>query len=150
MEEQNRKASGMNIGSASIIMVFSVLCLTIFAVLSFITANNEYKLSIKSSDAVKTYYAADTNAVVTEAKIREKLASASSFKDAEKLLVDLDVEVENAADGSRISYSETVDENQEIQVILFFDGETLKTEQWKLVNVAEWNADGDINLWDGE
>ena len=42
VEQNTRQSSGINIGSASIIMVFSVLCLTVFAVLTFVTANNEY------------------------------------------------------------------------------------------------------------
>ena len=53
VEQNTRQSSGINIGSASIIMVFSVLCLTVFTVLTFVTANNEYKLSVKSADQVK-------------------------------------------------------------------------------------------------
>ena len=143
MEQNERKSSGINIGSASIIMVFSVLCLTIFAVLTFITANNEYKLAVKSSDAVKTYYEADTRAVITEGKIRENIANGKT--DAIE-----GVTVNDQADGRHYTYAQTMDDNQELQVELLYAGGELKTLKWELVNVAEWSPDVGIQLWDGE
>lgn len=143
MKQNERKSSGINIGSASIIMVFAVLCLTVFAVLTFITANNEYKLADKSATAIKTYYEADTRAVITEGKIRESIAKGNNAEIE-------GVTVKTEADGRHYTYAQTMDENQEIQVeLLYTDGE-LKTLKWELVNVAEWSPDAGIKLWDGE
>ncbi|MBQ2092761.1 MAG: hypothetical protein II473_06230 [Clostridia bacterium] len=152
MEQNERRPSGINIGSASIIMVFSVLCLTIFAVLTFITANHEYKLADKSAEYVKAYYDADTRAVITEGKIREIIADSGSVSGAAEAVnsADIGVTATIEGDGCRFAYAQKMDENQELQVeLLYGDGE-LVTEKWELVNVADWSADGEIHLWDGD
>ena len=48
MKKKTQFSSGINVGSASLAMVFSILCLTVFSVLSLITANNDYKLAEKT------------------------------------------------------------------------------------------------------
>ena len=150
MEQNERKSSGINIGSASIIMVFSVLCLTIFAVLTFMTSNNEYKLAEKSALTMQTYYAADAGAAVTEGKIREALANNGDAASALNDVKGLGVAGAAMDDGYHFSYAESMDDDQEIQVeLLYTDGE-LKILKWELVNVAEWSADGEVHLWDGE
>jgi len=142
MEQNERKSSGINIGSASIIMVFAVLCLTVFAVLTFITANNEYKLAEKSADSIRTYYEADTKAVITEGKIRESIANGD--EDIAGVIVTTE------SDGRHYEYAETVDDNQIIEVeLLYADGE-LKTLKWELKSIATWSPDNGIKLWDGE
>lgn len=45
-----------NIGGSSILMIFLVLCLTAFAVLSLVTAAADKKLSTKNAETVKNYY----------------------------------------------------------------------------------------------
>ena len=50
-----RRSVGINVGSASIVMIFAVLCLTVFSTLSFVTANHERKLAEKSALAVQHY-----------------------------------------------------------------------------------------------
>lgn len=52
----------LSVGTSSILMIFVVLCLTTFGVLSFVTANSDYKLSRKNADAVTAYYQADSKA----------------------------------------------------------------------------------------
>ena len=57
--KNNKKSQGsfhIGTGITSIIMVFVVLCLTVFGVLSFAIASSDYKLSKKSSDNIKAYY----------------------------------------------------------------------------------------------
>ncbi len=142
VKQNTRQSSGINIGSASIIMVFSVLCLTVFAVLTFVTANNEYKLSVKSADQVKAYYAADESATETMAKIENIVKTTKSYGLITNEVSSLGVTTE-ASDGNLVlSYTEKMDDYQELHVKLLFDGSKLSVKQWKLVNTAEWNADG--------
>ncbi len=153
METEKRRSPGLNIGSASIIMVFSVLCLTIFAVLTFVTSNSEYKLATKNCDALKTYYAADTSAVLIERDILE-LVDGKDVNSAMNAIASkqfqVPVSVSKVDGGCLITYSETMDENQRIDVALIYNGKTLTTEKWELCNFAEWNADNGVEVWDGE
>ena len=60
MDKKQRTGSArFNIGIASIICIFAVLGLTIFAVLSVSTARAEANLAEKYADSVTDYYAAD-------------------------------------------------------------------------------------------
>ncbi len=63
MSSTEKKPMGVHVGSATLVMVFAIICLTIFAVLSVITANNGKKLAEKAADSVTNYYAADGEAV---------------------------------------------------------------------------------------
>lgn len=49
----------MGVGISSLLLIFVVLCLTTFAVLSYLTANADHKLTDKTGDTVSAYYAAD-------------------------------------------------------------------------------------------
>jgi len=57
-----KKSHGVNTGSVSLIMIFTVLCLTVFAILTLVSANAEYKLSEKYAKSIDEYYANDYNA----------------------------------------------------------------------------------------
>ena len=51
-----KKQFGMNIGSASILLVFVILCLVSFAVLSIVSANADSKLSNRVLERTTAYY----------------------------------------------------------------------------------------------
>ena len=59
----NKQKKGfIHIGFSSILMVFTMLCLVTFATLSLITANSDYRLSLKVAEKTTAYYEADTAA----------------------------------------------------------------------------------------
>lgn len=51
-----KKQFGMNIGSASILLVFVILCLVSFAVLSIVSANADSRLSTRVLERTTAYY----------------------------------------------------------------------------------------------
>ena len=50
------------IGGSSLLVIFAVLCLTVFALLGFSTVQADKRLSDISAEAVSDYYAADCQA----------------------------------------------------------------------------------------
>ncbi len=131
-----RKSAPINIGTSSIMMLFAVLCLTVFAVLSLVSARSQSALAKKSADAVSAYYAADTRA----ADIFDGLRAGD---------VPEDVTVSEYPDGTYYRYEVPVDENQVLAVVVCQAGETFEILSWKVSAAAEWNADEQINVWDG-
>ncbi|MBQ2499852.1 MAG: hypothetical protein II522_00080, partial [Clostridia bacterium] len=105
-----------------------------------------------SAEYVKAYYDADTRAVITEGKIREMIADSGSVSGAAEAVnsADIGVTATMEGDGCRFAYAQKMDDNQELQVELLYGGGELITEKWELVNVADWSADGEIHLWDGD
>jgi hypothetical protein len=47
---------GMGIGSASLVLIFAVLCLTVFALISLSAAQNDKALADANAALVKAYY----------------------------------------------------------------------------------------------
>lgn len=71
-----------NIGTSSILMIFVVLCLTTFGILSLVTANADKKISAKNADTVANYY--DTSAQVQKSLQLVDTALAAARTDAGK------------------------------------------------------------------
>jgi hypothetical protein len=147
-----KKSSGINAGLSSIVMVFAVLCLTIFAVLSMVTAGSEKKLVEKSAAAVENYYAADSECEETLGEIYEAWKGCSSLEDVktklagmDKMPEDLYMTIENGR--LYISYSQSVDENQSLQVGLAADTQDFQIKAWQLARTGEWNIDEHIHVW---
>lgn len=67
-----RKSYGVNIGSSSILLIFVILCLVSFAVLSIVSAQTDYKLSCKLAERTTKYYAANNE---VESYLRDLQAS---------------------------------------------------------------------------
>lgn len=72
-----RKSSfNLSVGASSILMIFVVLCLTTFGILSYVTANADSKISTKNAETVENYYAAATAAEKKLQAIDDSLLSA--------------------------------------------------------------------------
>lgn len=76
MESKNRLP--FSVGGSSVLMIFVVLCLTTFGILSYVTANADCKISIKNADTVKSYYEASTAVQERLEKIDRALVLAKS------------------------------------------------------------------------
>lgn len=146
-----RKTAGVNIGGASIIMVFSVLCLTIFSVLTLVSANAESSLANKSAKVVTDFYKADELAT-------EKLASVYQIVDEQDSLQNVKANIEkiskdiliNEKNGMLyISYFETIDDSQQLAVVLRVDRKKIDIVNWKVENTGEWEPDNSLELWQG-
>lgn len=70
----NRQSGGRaNIGTSSLILIFIILCLTIFGLLSLSSAGSDWNLASKNAQSVKGYYEADGQAVEFAAMVEEEL-----------------------------------------------------------------------------
>lgn len=143
MRRTTGTTAGVHVGSATLVMLFAVLCLTIFAALSVITARNGWTLAEKSADAVTAYYAADSQAI----QIFDQLTSAydGTLVPPETVPAQLE-EVDGAL---RLSYWVTIDENQQLWVQLSQTQEGLQIVRWQVERTETWNADQTISVWGG-
>lgn len=117
--EKKRKVPFLNIGSSSLLVVFLVLCLIIFAVLTLASAQSDYRFARKLADRRTAYYAA--------------------CNEAEEAIAALD------ADGTLVSLSEPytfqipIDDRQALCVELSPDGTNgYRISQWQIQNTEEW------------
>ncbi len=121
------------VGAASLLSIFAVLCLVVFALLAMSTASANQRLSDSTAESVAAYYEADCRAEKTLSKLR-----AGEMPEG--------VTLENGI----YSYSHPVTDTQTLEVELKLDGEDYTVLRWQLKPTGDWKADDSMPVWDGK
>lgn len=154
-KNDNSRNVGMGVGYVSVMLVFAVICLTIFAVLSFKAAMSTDSFNDRSGEFIHQYYAADTAAKKTLSRLNDCAFDAKAsgfFEDAfAESVQNIDgVSVKPVQRGFSVSYSVKINDRQELDVNVVFDSNGEYTvEQWKSREIFEENSDQHIGVWDG-
>ena len=82
MIKREERPLGLNIGSASIIMIFAILCLTVFSALSLVTSVSEKKTAQRFADETAAYYEADSEAVKIKNSIQAAIDAGNTLQQA--------------------------------------------------------------------
>ena len=132
--DERRSVSPSAVGGSSLLVMFGVLCLTVFALLSLSTVQADLRLSERSAAAMQDYYAADTAAETVLARLRagEKTDSPVRLQDG------------------IYYYTCPISDTQELSVAveLGADG-SYRVLRWETVSTVTWAADDSLDLWDG-
>ena len=143
-ERKQAELSPPPVGGASLLVVFAVLCLTVFALLSLSTVRANGRLSETSAQAVADYYAADCAAQEILARLRNGEFPAGVTRHS----------YEPQAGGVRCSYAVPISEGQELRVEVRFpdvlDLNSYEILCWRAAPVGQWENDDSLNVWDGE
>ena len=121
------------VGGSSLLVIFAVLCLTVFALLSMSTVKGDTALSQRSADSVVSYYKADTLAEELVARIRN-----GKLPDGVR------------RDGQKYSFTCKINDTSALCVELTADGNEYEITRWQAVSTLDWQPDTDIIVWDGE
>lgn len=127
-----RKLSVPAFGGSSLLAIFAVLCLTVFALLSFSTVHAEKRLSDSALSSVTAYYAADTQAEMIFAQLRNG---------------ELPEVVTKA--GNIYTYTCPISHSQQL-VVELEQGETWLVHKWQAQAIANTETDDHLPIWDGE
>ena len=154
MKRTKQQSTFINIGSSSLLMVFLVLCLTTFAILSLSSAQSDYSFSKKFAEHKTEYYEASSRAEMILGEIDQLLA-----ENSDQVTARLDgKEIDNiplsctGADGETvISYQVPSGEKQALNVTLLVTNDSehenyYKIQAWQLISTEEWNGDNSLNL----
>jgi len=121
------------VGGSSLLVIFAVLCLTVFALLSVSTAQANRRLSEQTVQAVEEYYAADCHAEEILARLR-----------AGEMVPDV------AHEGSVYRYTCPISDTQLLCVQVRLEGESYTILRWQAISTARWEEDDSLHVWDGE
>lgn len=136
---------GIGVGSASIVLVFAVLCLTIFSLITFVVAGNDKALVEAKAEMVTGYYKADA---LAEQIFVDLLAldSMPEVKHGVEIHTGWDEElgIETTYFYSPISEDKALFVNFTVNN----DG-TYYILSWRMHDMYEWQYDGSINIWAG-
>lgn len=174
MKKDKEQSSFVNIGSSSLLIIFLILCLAVFAVLSLSSAKSDYSLSERLAEHKTQYYEAASQAEIILDQIDsvlEETAQTSSLSDLSSSAVFTSSsyveDVTEVLDGALIngisisyalqdeelviSYQVPAGEKQSLDVALlvtdYFTSESYyKIQQWQINAAGTWEGDNTLNL----
>lgn len=121
------------VGGSSLLVIFAVLCLTVFAMLSLTQAQADRRLAQNSWSAVTGYYQADCQAQEILSQLRAGERPDGVTEEGENVF----------------SYACPISDAQTLEVRVRLTGENYEILAWQAVFTADWQADEDLDLWDG-
>lgn len=131
---EKRKLSFPAVGGSSLLVIFAVLCLTVFALLTLSTVQANGRLSDRSAQAVLDYYQADTQAEHILAQLRQGTVPQG---------------VTDEGDG-RYSYACPISDTQALDVQVQIIGSEYTVLRWQAVSTTDWETDDSLAVWDGQ
>lgn len=129
-----QRFSPPTVGGSSLLVIFGILSLTIFALLSLSTVQAHTRLADGTLQAVSDYYAADCAAEEVLAQLRSGETPSCAV----------------ARSGDVCSYAVDISAAQKLMVEVQLRGNDYKILRWQAVSAADWQADTSIDVWDGE
>lgn len=121
------------VGASSLLVIFSVLCFTAFAMLALSTVKADERLADASCESVQAYYRADCEAE----EILGRLRNGETVDHVVRK-------------GNYYTYSCTVSDTQVLSVVVKIDGQDYRIHQWKLEETTQWNPDQHMDLFEVE
>lgn len=152
----SRKRGFPGAGLSTVLLVFVMLCLIVFSVLSLSTAKADLEMSRKVADRTQDYYQAQSkaserlkeiDAVLAKQYNKNKENYLEMAKEALRQEADLTVTEMEGEAGLLCVYTEPVDDTQQLRVELRIelpeeDADTyIQILGWETEQTGEWNAD---------
>ncbi len=121
------------VGGSSLLVIFVVLCLTAFAMLSLSAVQADGRLSEASADAVRAYYTADCEAEEILAQLRAGVVPEGV-----------------TVQGNRYQYECPVSETQTLFAEVEVKDGAYRVLRWQTKATAQWETEDRLQVWDGE
>jgi len=133
MEKRSKFQSPM-VGGSSLLVIFAVLCLTVFALLGFSTVQADKRLADASLKAVTDYYAADCKAETILAQLRSGNVPEGVVQSDDTYRYSCPV-----SDTQMLVCHVRVQSPDNWQVL-----------RWQTVSTAQWDEEAFIQVWSGD
>lgn len=165
MNKNQKKEPFINIGASSLLIIFLILSLVTFAVLTLSAAQSDYRFSQKLADRKHAYYAASNEASEVLKYIDDTLYDAYQTSDSANYLTvienkltalstakNLALELDFSADKAIVSYQLAMNDRQNLAVELRLtespqSGDSFyHITKWTTVPSGTWNGDNSLKL----
>lgn len=151
---KSESKSGANIGSASLILIFIVLCLGTFGLLSLSSAKNDLDLAERNGRSVSGFYRADAEGEAFYAKVDGALQEGllRDQKNPEPYIREVLGSAWLVQEQCAVAEI-GMEEGQALSIRLHLSWNNGHGEvsvlQWKVYNQVEYEIDQDMPVWDG-
>lgn len=145
----------MNIGAASLVLIFIVLCLATFGLLSLSSAKGDLSLAERQAEAVSAYYEADSKGQEwvrqVDAVLQEEMGhsdDSSSASDAVKARLG---EIYHQDEGMVVT-DIPMERGQSLRIELTLvcgEGMRYQIHSWYVYDSGQYEIDNSMPVWDG-
>lgn len=154
-QEKRESFSPPAIGGSSLLTVFAVLALTVFALLSLSTVRADVRLADSAAQAVTGYYAADCKAQEILARLRNgEEPEGVTFQTGTVEVLRTKPETpgfDPQDEPVRIAeYAVAISGTQELQVEVLLRSADYEVVRWQAAPTGEWTGGENYTVWDGE
>lgn len=133
MRKRKRLGGPGPVSGSSLLVIFAILCLTTFALLSLSTVQAHGRRMDRLNQTVADYYAADAEAQALLAEARR------------------DCVLRAAPRVDRCSWTIPISDSQALAVeVELRDTNDYTVTRWQLVSAGDWIPDDGLSVWDGE
>ena len=152
MQENRYKA---NIGTPSLILIFIVMCLVTFGMLSLSAAKNERNLAERNALAVTEYYRADGEGEDFYRMVLEQVTEVwgkSQDSQVRKQLLTREFGEAYHPEERTVTVQIPMERSQALFIELLLQPEkkeTLKVSKWKIIQTENFEIDHSMPVWSG-
>lgn len=145
----NKSGHSSGIGGSLILVIFIILTLTVFSVLTLVSAQNELNTVKKTEDMTTAYYTAEKAAAEKCGQINTIM---SSNYDLVKKLSDLegiDVQADLIGNDGNITFTTEVDNLRLLKTVLQSENGNLSIISQQICSKESADIDDGYEVWDG-
>lgn len=133
-------------GASSLLVIFSVLCLTVFAMLSMSTVTSKHRIAERNTQALQAYYAAEEDA-------NRVLADLRTGKQPQGVKRSV-AEVPGFGTRQVYEYSCYISDTKSLEVSVWISSDPdypaeYRILRWQEVSGFDWEADDHIPVYNG-
>jgi len=136
---------GIGVGSASVVLVFAVLCLSVFSLITLVVASNDKALAASEAKLVVGYYEADTLAELVLAELLSADVVPSSIRG-----IDINARWNEQLNMDTVYFYCHISDTKVLYVYLAFFEDTYNILSWRMINTDDWEYRPGLNVWVGD
>ncbi|ADL03907.1 hypothetical protein [Lacrimispora saccharolytica] len=154
MAKQER-AYKANIGTPSLILIFIVMCLITFGMLSLSAAKSEWNLAERNAAAVTEYYRADGEGEAFYQMVSEQAEQVREISldpEEQKQLLARSLKGAYHPEDETVTVQIPMERSQalSIELVLQSEGrEKIRISRWKVIQTEDYEIDDSMPVWTG-
>lgn len=146
-EKQNKYSSG--IGGSLVLIIFIVLTITVFSVLTLVSAENELRTVERAIKASEDYYAAEKQAALKCGELEDAVSGLTGQEEISAALLSAGAAVSADDEGITASFTVEIDNVRRLVTVMRPESGTLVIISQKITVPDDIIIDDGHDVWDG-
>lgn len=145
--QRNGHSSG--IGGSLILVIFIILTITVFSVLTLVSAQNELSTVKKSESMISAYYAAEKAAAEKCGQIYAIMSSNDDFAKKFSDLAEIEAQADLIENDGTITFITEIDGIRSLKTVLKAENGNLTIIAQQIIPESSVDIDDSFEVWDG-